>query len=140
MVAISRSGVNYDDYLIGRTCRRCGRLMLEGTATPLPDDGRPRIVVRTADGMPNVLKGSEAIAATCRACGAAYCIILYGPAQYGSAGIVAYTIIEAGGGLMADALAGGLEGAVRAVNDRGVVLVDEDWAGATYGTGWIEDA
>lgn len=160
-IAINRSGINYDDYLLGRTCRRCKRLMLEGTVTSIPEDSNFRIVVRTPDGMPNHLKGSELLTVTC-ACGASYNIIFYGPVQYNSAGIVAYTIIQLNGaeeeltdaldglkrqkGLPPDVdrwvvetLADEFNDAVKIVNEKGVKLVEEDWTGAKYSTGWIEE-
>ena len=160
-IVINRSGVNYDDYLLGRTCRRCKRLMLEGKITGIPDDSNFRIVVKTPDGMPNVLKGIELLTATC-ACGASYNIIFYGPLNYNGAGIVAYTIIQLNGAeeelsdtlkamqkgrsepadvdkWIVETLADEFNDAVRIVNEKGVTLVEEDWTESKYSTGWIEE-
>ncbi|HTY92064.1 MAG TPA: hypothetical protein VMC84_12885 [Methanocella sp.] len=161
-IVINRSGVNYDDYLLGRTCRRCKRLMLEGTVTRIPEDNNFRIVVKTPDGMPTHLRGSELLTVTCGSCGASYNIIFYGPLQYGSAGIMAYTIIELNGAeeeltdalddlkkqksapadvdrWIVETLADEFNDAVRIVNEKGVTLVEEDWTEAKYSTGWIEE-
>jgi hypothetical protein len=160
-IVVNKSGVNYDDYLLARTCRRCKRLMLEGTLTRIPDDSNFRIVVRTPDGMPNTLKGSELLTVTCQ-CGATYNIILYGPVQYQSAGIVAYTIIQLNGAeeelsdtlkdmrkrhdepadldrWIVETLTDEFNTAVRIVNEKGVTLVEEDWTESKYSTGWIEE-
>lgn len=160
-IVINKSGINYDDYLLGRTCRRCKRLMLEGTVTSIPEDSNFRIVVKTPDGMPNVLKGSELLTVSCK-CGAAYNIVFYGPVQYGSAGIVAYTIIQLNGAeeelsstlddmrkhedapadvdrWIVETLADEFNDAVRIVNEKGVTLVEEDWTESKYSTGWIEE-
>ncbi len=160
-IVINRSGVNYDDYLLGRTCRRCKRLMLEGNVTKIPEDSNFRIVVKTPDGMPSILKGSELLTVSCK-CGATYNIIFYGPVQYDSAGIVAYTIIQMNGAevelsdalddmrkhkdapadvdrWIVETLADEFNDAVRIVNEKGVMLVEEDWTESKYSTGWIEE-
>ncbi|BAI60537.1 hypothetical protein MCP_0465 [Methanocella paludicola SANAE] len=160
-IVINRSGINYDDYLLGRTCRRCKRLMLEGNITKIPEDSNFRIVVKTPDGMPNILKGSELLTVSCK-CGATYNIIFYGPVQYNSAGIVAYTIIQMNGAevelsdalddmrkhkdapadvdrWIVETLADEFNDAVRIVNEKGVSLVEEDWTESKYSTGWIEE-
>jgi hypothetical protein len=160
-IVINRSGINYDDYLLGRTCRRCKHLMLEGDISKIPEDSNFRIVVKTPDGMPNVLKGSELLTVSCK-CGATYNIIFYGPVQYNRAGIVAYTIIqmdraevELSDALddmrklkdkpadvdrwIVETLADEFNDAVRIVNEKGVTLVEEDWTESKYSTGWIEE-
>lgn len=160
-IVINRSGVNYDDYLLGRTCRRCKRLMLEGNISNIPEDSNFRIVVKTPDGMPNILKGSELLTVSCR-CGATYNIIFYGPVQYNSAGIIAYTIIQMDSAevelsealddmrkhkdapadvdrWIVETLADEFNDAVRIVNEKGVTLVEEDWTESKYSTGWIEE-
>lgn len=160
-IVINKSGVNYDDFLLARTCRKCKRLMLEGTLTRIPEESNFRIVVKTPDGMPSTLKGSEILTVTCR-CGATYNIIFYEPIQYNSAGIVAYTILQLNGAeeelsdalknlkkhtdllpdvdrWIVETLADEFNSAVRIVNEKGVTLVEEDWTGSKYSTGWIED-
>ncbi len=160
-IVVNRSGINYDDYLLGRTCRRCKRLMLEGNVTKIPEDSNFRIVVKTPDGMPSILKGSELLTVSCK-CGATYNIIFYGPVQYDSAGIVAYTIIQMNGAevelsdalddmrkhkdapadvdrWIVETLADEFNDAVRIVNEKGVMLVEEDWTESKYSTGWIEE-
>lgn len=160
-IVINKSGVNYDDVLLARTCRKCKRLMLEGTLTKIPEDNNFRIIVKTPDGMPSTLKGIELLSVTCQ-CRATYNIIFYGPVQYNGAGIIAYTVIQLDGaedGMsdrlrdlrknMADGsdvdrwivetLADEFNNAVRVVNEKGVTLVAEDWTESKYSTGWIED-
>ncbi len=160
-IVVNRSGINYDDYLLGRTCRRCKRLMLEGNVTKIPEDSNFRIVVKTPDGMPSILKGSELLTVSCK-CGATYNIIFYGPVQHSSAGIVAYTIIQMNGAevelsdaledmrkhkdapadvdrWIVETLADEFNDAVRIVNEKGVTLVEEDWTESKYSTGWIEE-
>ena len=160
-IVINKSGVNYDDVLLARTCRKCKKLMLEGTLTRIPEDNNFRIIVKTPDGMPSVLKGMELLSVACQ-CGATYNIIFYGPVQYNGAGIVAYTVIQLDGAEdeMADqlkdlkkntvdeaevdrwiveTLADEFNSAVRIVNEKGVTLVAEDWTESKYSTGWIEE-
>jgi hypothetical protein len=160
-IVINKGGVNYDDVLLARTCRNCKRLMLEGTLTKIPEDNNFRIIVKTPDGMPSILKGIELLSVTCR-CGATYNIIFYGPVQYNGAGIVAYTVIqldEAEDGMsdrlrdmkkntadesdidkwIVETLADEFNSAVRIVNEKGVTLVAEDWTESKYSTGWIEE-
>jgi len=160
-IVINKSGVNYDDVLLARTCRNCKKLMLEGTLTEIPEDNNFRIVVKTPDGMPSILKGAELLSVTCQ-CGATYNIIFYGPVQYNGAGIVAYTVIQLDGaeeemfGRLGDlkkrtadesdvdrwiveTLADEFNSAVRIVNEKGVTLVAEDWTESKYSTGWIEE-
>ncbi len=160
-IVVNRSGVNYDDFLLARTCRKCKKLMLEGRLTRIGGDSNVRIVVRTPEGMPSTLKGSELLSVTCR-CGASYNIIFYDPVHSNGAGIVAYTIIQLNGAeeelsdLLAEmkekreappdldrwiveTLADEFNSAVRIVNEKGVVLVDEDWTESKYSTGWIEE-
>jgi hypothetical protein len=160
-IVINKSGVNYDDFLLARTCRQCKRLMLEGTLTRIPADSNFRIVVKTAEGIPNMLRGSELLTVTC-ACGASYNIIFYGPVQHNSAGIVAYTIIQLNGAeeelsdaladlrkldsepedvdrWIVETLADEFNNAVRIVNEKGVTLVEENWTESKYSTGWIEE-
>ena len=160
-IVINRNGVNYDDVLLARTCRKCKKLMLGGVLTAIPDDNNFRIVVKTPDGIPSVLKGSELLSVTCQ-CGATYNIIFYGPQQYNGAGIVAYTVIQLDGaeeeisnGLknlkknaadkaevdrwIVENLADEFNSAVRAVNEKGVTLVAQDWTESKYSTGWIEE-
>ncbi len=160
-IVINKSGVNYDDVLLARTCRKCKKLMLEGTLTEIPEDNNFRIVVKTPDGMPSILKGTELLSVTCR-CGATYNIIFYGPVQYNGAGIVAYTVIQLDGAedemsdklrdlkkntagesdvdrWIVETLADEFNSAVRIVNEKGVTLVAEDWTESKYSTGWIEE-
>jgi hypothetical protein len=160
-IVINKSGINYDDVLLARTCRKCKRLMLDGTLTRIPEDNNFRIIVKTPDGLPNTLKGTELLSVTC-SCGATYNIIFYGPVQYLGAGIVAYTVIQLNGvedemsDLLRDlkkdmadeaevdrwiveTLADEFNSAVRVVNEKGVTLVAEDWTESKYSTGWIED-
>ncbi len=160
-IVINKSGVNYDDVLLARTCRHCKRLMLEGVLTTIPEDNNFKIVVKSPDGIPSILKGSELLSVTCQ-CGATYNIIFYGPQQYNGAGIVAYTVIQLDGA--EDGISGGLKGlkkyavdesevdrwiiemladefnhAVQVVNEKGVTLVAQDWTESKYSTGWIEE-
>ncbi len=160
-IVINRSGVNYDDVLLARTCPKCKRLMLEGTMTKIPEDNNFRIVIRGPAGLPGVLKGIELLSVACQ-CGATYNIIFYGPFLYNGAGIIAYTIIQLDGEerKMADqrkanknikpgepeadrwiveTLADEFNDAVRVVNEKGVTLVAEDWTESKYSTGWIEE-
>lgn len=160
-IVINRSGVNYDDVLLARTCRKCKRLMLEGTLTKIPEDSRFRIVINGLNALPSVLKGSELLSVACD-CGATYNIIFYGPLQYNGAGIVAYTILQLDGaeGTMSgrlgdmhkkkaddreadrwivETLADEFNSAVQVVNQKGVTLVAEDWTESKYITGWIEE-
>ncbi len=160
-IVINKSGVNYDDVLLARTCRKCKKLMLEGTPTKIPEDNNFRIVIKGPGCLPSVLKGTELLSTTCH-CGAAYNIIFYWPTQYNGAGIVAYTIIQLDGAEDAmsgrigdmkknkaagpevdrwiiDTLADEFNSAVRVVNEKGVTLVAEDWTESKYSTGWIEE-
>jgi hypothetical protein len=160
-IVINKGGVNYDDVLLARTCRKCKKLMLEGTLTKIPEDNNFRIVVKTPDGMPSILKGIELLSATCR-CGATYNIIFYGPVQYNGAGMVAYTVIQLDGAedemsdklrelkknaadesdvdrWIVETLADEFNSAVRVINEKGVTLVAEDWTESKYSTGWIEE-
>lgn len=162
-IVINKSGVNYDDVLLARTCRKCKKLMLEGTLTKIPEDNNFRIVIKTPDGMPSTLKGTELLSVTCH-CGATYNIIFYGPVHYNGAGIVAYTVIQLNGvedGVsgrlresdikksredpsdmdrwIVETLADEFNSAVRIVNEKGVTLVAEDWTESMYSTGWIEE-
>jgi len=134
--------------------------MLEGTLTRIPDDSNFRIVVKTPDGMPSTLKGVELLTATCR-CGASYNIILRA-VKLQRAGIVAYTVIQLDGAeeeltdtldsmrrhrsepadidkWIVETLADEFNDAVRIVNEKGVMLVEEDWTESKYSTGWVEE-
>ncbi len=160
-IVINKSGVNYDDVLLARTCRKCKKLMLEGTLTTIPEDNNFRIIVKSPNGLPSVLKGTELLSVSCK-CGATYNIIFYGPTQYNGAGIVAYTVIQLDDAedAMSDrikelkentaegpevdrwiieTLADEFNSAVRVVNEKGVTLVAEDWTESKYSTGWIEE-
>jgi hypothetical protein len=155
-IVVNRSGVNYDDFLLARTCRHCKHLMLEGTLTRIPEDNNFRIVIKTPDGMPSTLKGTEILSVTCQ-CGATYNIIFYGPINYSGAGIVAYTIIQLNGAeddlsdrlkgegpadmdrWIVETLADEFNTAVRIVNEKGVELVEQDWTESKYSTGWVEE-
>ncbi|MDI6897229.1 hypothetical protein [Methanocella conradii] len=160
-IVINRSGVNYDDVLLARTCRNCNKLMLGGTLTAIPEDSSFRIIIKAPDGVPSTLKGTELLSVTCN-CGASYNIIFYGPSYYNGAGIVAYTIIQLDGveeGLsdaldymrrreaepadldrwLVETLADEFNSAIKIVNEKGVTLVAEDWTESKYSTGWIEE-
>jgi len=160
-IVINRNGVNYDDVLLARTCRSCRRLMLGGTSTAIPENSGFRIILKAPEGVPSVLRGTELLSVTC-SCGASYNIVVYGPSYYNGAGIVAYTIIQLDGleeklsdtleGMrrnrerpadldcwLFEALAEEFNNAVKAVNEKGVMLVEEDWAESKYSTGWIEE-
>ncbi len=160
-IVINRNGVNYDDVLLARTCRSCKKLMLGGTSTAIPEDSSFRIILKAPEGVPSVLKGTELLSVACK-CGASYNIIFYTPTYYNGAGIIAYTIIQLNGldDELSDALKGArrrgeepsdldswliralaeeFNSAVKAVNEKGVVLVEEDWAESKYSTGWIEE-
>lgn len=159
-IVINRSGINHDDMLLARTCRRCNRLMLDCKVTDIRENNNFLIILKVpSGGISCELKGAEILAAKCP-CGAYYSIILYEPVYYYGAGIMAYTVIqldkvkrglsnklygikEKGGEMpdleewVADTLTGSYNDVVQAVNKTGVTLTEEDWMEAKYSTGWL---
>lgn len=158
-IVINKCGINYDDYMLARTCCQCGKLMLNAKSIDIRGNNNFRLIIHTADGMPTTMRGAELLTTTCR-CGATYNIILFDPVTYDGSGIVAYTIIQVDEmekklsddyldmrkqGFNPDwldewtvsELASGFNGAVKIVNEKGVKLVEEDWAESKYSTGWV---
>lgn len=159
-IVVNRCGINYDDIMLARTCRKCGKLMLNAKSIDISGNDNFRLIIHTDDDVPTTMRGAELLTSTCQ-CGAIYNVILFEPVTYAGSGIVAYTIIELGeiGKRMpgqykdlkkhgldpgrvdewtAGELASGFNGAVKVVNERGVKLVEEDWSEARYSTGWVE--
>jgi hypothetical protein len=159
-IVINRCGINYDDIMLARTCRNCGRLMLNVKSIDIEGNSNFRLVIYTDDDVPTTMRGAELLSATCQ-CGAVYDIILFDPVTYAGSGIVAYTIIQLDemDERMTDRymemkkhgydpdwmdewtaceLANGFNGAVKIVNEKGVSLVEEDWNESKYSTGWVE--
>ncbi len=159
-IVVNRCGINYDDIMLARTCRNCGRLMLNVKSIDIEGNSNFRLIIYTDDDVPTTMRGAELLAATCT-CGAIYDIILFDPVIYAGSGIVAYTIIQLDemDERMTDRyldmekhgydpdwidewtaceLANGFNGAVKIVNEKGVRLVEEGWNESTYSTGWIE--
>jgi hypothetical protein len=160
-IVVTKGGVNYDDLLIGRTCRQCGKLMLSGSVTDIRENNSFKIVIKAPDGLFTEMHGSEILSVSCQ-CGAFYSIVFFEPIDYYDTGVVAYTIIELdpaknkivdrlkdlkaqgeaplnGNEWVMDALADGFNRAVRIVNEDGITLVEEDWLDSKYSTGWIEE-
>jgi hypothetical protein len=159
-IVVNRCGINYDDIMLARTCRKCGRLMLNAKSVDISGNNNFRLIIHTDDDVPTTMRGVELLTSTC-GCGAVYNVILFQPVTYAGSGIVAYTIIELDEmgrrmsgqykdlkkhGLEPDRvdewtareIASGFNGAVKVVNERGVKLVEEDWSEARYSTGWVE--
>ena len=160
-IVVTKGGVNYDDLLIGRTCRHCSKLMLNGSVTDIRGHNSFKIVIKAPDGLYTEMHGSEILSVACQ-CGAFYSIVFFEPIDYYDSGVVAYTIIELDGTKhkladrlkemkdqgetppdmgewVIDALADGFNRAVRVVNEDGITLVEEDWLDSKYSTGWIEE-
>gem|GEM_PF-2598585 len=160
-IVVTKGGINYDDLLLARTCRHCGRLMLNGSVLDIKDNNNFKIVIKAPDRTFTEMKGTEMLSVTCD-CGAFYSIIIFEPIDYYDTGVVAYTIMELDqmkhklsdrlkdlkkkgdlpGNMEAwviDALATGFKKAVRVVNEEGINLVEEDWLDSRYSTGWIDE-
>ena len=158
-VFVDRGGINYDDLLLARTCRRCGRLVLDAETVDIRGQERYRVIVRTPDAHMYVLQGSEILTARC-GCGCFSAIVVYGPAGHDGRGYAAYTIVELNGfsGAMAGRLrqmralgdeppdvdawvsgetARGIGRAVRLTARKAFRNVSDDWSETRYSSGWI---
>ena len=160
-IVVTKGGINYDDLLIGRTCRHCGKLMLNGSVIDIKGNNSFKIIIKAPDGLFTEMHGSEILSVSCE-CGAIYSIVFFEPIDYYDTGVVAYTIIELDRAKhkladrlkdlktqgevpphmnewMVDALATGFNRAVKVINEDGITLVEEDWLDSKYSTGWIEE-
>ena len=160
-IVVTKGGVNYDDMLLARTCRHCGKLMLNGSVLDIKENNNFKIVIKAPDGLYTEMKGTDMLSVTCE-CGAYYSIIFFEPMDYKDSGVVAYTIIQLDqmkhklsdrfkelkkqgdtpdniDEWVIDALATGFNRAVRVVNEDGIDLVEEDWLDSKYSTGWIDE-
>ncbi len=158
-VYIDRGGVNYDDLLLARTCRRCGKLLFDADSTDISDRESYRVIVRTPDTKMYVLKGSELLTAHCD-CGCFSAVVIYGPVLHEGSGYSAYTIVELNGlsRMMACRLRDmrklgdepadvsewissetvrGTTKAVRRTARNMFESVVDDWSGSMYSSGWI---
>lgn len=158
-VFIDSGGINYDNLLLARTCRRCRRLLFDADATDIMDHETYRVIIRTPDTRMYVLRGSELLTAHC-SCGCFSAIVIYGPALHGNDGYVAYTIVELDGlsrmltcrlrdmRKLGDEPADidewisvetvqGITKAVRRTALNTFEGISADWSGARYSSGWI---
>jgi hypothetical protein len=158
-VFIDRGGINYDNLLLARTCRRCGKMTFSADATDVSDRETYRVIVRTPDARMYVLRGSELLTAHCD-CGCFSAIITYGPALHEGSGYTAYTIVELNGLSRAMAcrlrdmrrlgddpadvdewVSGetvrGITKAVRRTAAKTFASVSEDWSESRYSSSWI---
>ena len=70
-IVINRCGINYDDIMLARTCRNCGRLMLNVKSIDIEGNSNFRLIIYTDDDVPTTMRGAELLAAACQ-CGAIY--------------------------------------------------------------------
>jgi len=158
-VFVDRQGINYDDLLLARTCRRCGQLIYDADVTDVSGGDALQIIVRTRDARMYVLRGSEMLTARC-ACGGFCAIVVYGPALHDGAGYMAFTVVELNG--LSERLAAtlrdmrrlgdapaeagewisgetvrGIRSAVRLTGKRELTCADSDWCESRYSSGWV---
>jgi hypothetical protein len=158
-VCIDRQGINYDDMLLARTCRNCGRLIFDADAIDIRDQDTYRVIVTTPDDRMYMLRGSELLTAHC-ACGSFCAIVVYGPALHDGYGYTAYSIVELNGlsNMLASRLKAmrrlgdepadvddwisgetirGITRAIKRTAGKGFTSVSDDWNGSRYSSGWV---
>jgi hypothetical protein len=158
-VFIDPGGINYDDLLIARSCRRCGRLIFDADATDITDKNAFRVIVRTPDDHMYVLRGSELLTSRCH-CGCFSATVIYGPSYHDGIGYTAYTSVELNGlsqmltcrlrqmralgddpedvdTWISSETVSGIGRAVRLTGRKAFSRVSVDWSESRYSSGWV---